>query len=94
MLDTSRHFYAVRTVLALIGAAVAVNLNVLHWNLVDDQSWPLPTPFGFIANASWSAQERYLMNGLSDSRIGQSRARRSINQSARRVLGQLLHAVE
>ena len=39
MLDVARHFHDASTVIALIGRAAALKLNVLHLHLTDDQGW-------------------------------------------------------
>lgn len=41
MIDTSRNFYSVESLLRQIDAMSMAKLNVFHWHLSDSQSWPL-----------------------------------------------------
>lgn len=41
MVDSSRHFLPVSTLLNVLDAMSADKLNVLHWHLTDAQSWPI-----------------------------------------------------
>ncbi|KAI9265556.1 glycoside hydrolase superfamily [Helicostylum pulchrum] len=41
LLDTSRQFYPVTSILRIIDAQVYNKMNVLHWHATDSQSWPL-----------------------------------------------------
>jgi hexosaminidase len=60
LVDTARHFLPPAALRALIDSMCFAKLNVLHWHVVDAQSWPL-------ASAAWprlwagafSARERY-----------------------------------
>ena len=40
MIDTARHFLNVKTILQHLEAMSYNKLNVLHWHIVDDQSFP------------------------------------------------------
>lgn len=41
MLDTSRHFLPLSTIVAHLDLMSFNKLNTLHLHIVDDQSWPL-----------------------------------------------------
>ena len=44
MLDTSRSYYSVKSILRTIDGCAASKLNVLHWHITDAQAWPLEIP--------------------------------------------------
>ena len=41
MIDSSRHFLPVRLILETIDAMMYNKLNILHWHIVDEDSFPL-----------------------------------------------------
>jgi hexosaminidase len=44
MLDTSRHYYNIGTILQTLDAMSYLKLNVFHFHIIDDESFPLVVP--------------------------------------------------
>jgi N-acetyl-beta-hexosaminidase len=60
MIDTSRHFLPVRSILRTLDAMSYSKLSVLHWHLVDRESFPLVLEsVPELSQGAWSAQEKY-----------------------------------
>lgn len=62
MLDTSRHFYSLDSILQLIDAMAVAKFNVFHWHIVDDDSFPLELKQSFpnlTFNGAFTAEEVY-----------------------------------
>lgn len=44
MLDTSRHYHPVDSILHLIDGLMYNRMSILHWHIVDEDSFPLEVP--------------------------------------------------
>ncbi|GLJ58201.1 hypothetical protein SUGI_1423300, partial [Cryptomeria japonica] len=62
LIDTSRHFQPLEIIKKVIDAMAYSKLNVLHWHIVDTQSFPLEIPsLPNLWNGAYSPSERYTM---------------------------------
>ena len=61
MIDTSRHFLPVASILHHLDAMSCTKMNLLHWHIVDSQSWPyVSTAFPQLAeHGSYGPAEVY-----------------------------------
>jgi hexosaminidase len=61
MIDSSRHFLPVRLIFETIDAMMYNKLNVLHWHIVDEDSFPLilDSHPEIARYASYSPEETY-----------------------------------
>ncbi|EFP91266.2 uncharacterized protein PGTG_17123 [Puccinia graminis f. sp. tritici CRL 75-36-700-3] len=61
LLDTSRNYYSIDSLKKTIKTMSAAKLNILHWHIVDSQSWPLQIPFHpqLADNGAYSEHETY-----------------------------------
>ncbi|XP_044508932.1 beta-hexosaminidase 1 [Mangifera indica] len=60
LLDTSRHYYPVDTIKQIIESMSYAKLNVLHWHIIDEESFPLEVPtYPNLWKGSYTKWERY-----------------------------------
>lgn len=66
-LDTSRHFIPVNVIKQVIESMSYAKLNVLHWHIIDEQSFPLEVPsYPDLWKGAYSKQERYTVEDAHD----------------------------
>ncbi|KAG6494167.1 hypothetical protein ZIOFF_049186 [Zingiber officinale] len=60
LIDTSRHYLPVNVIKQVIDAMSYAKLNVLHWHILDEESFPLEVPsYPNLWKGSYSKLERY-----------------------------------
>ena len=65
LLDTSRHFQPISFLQATIDALSYAKYNVLHWHVVDTQSFPFESlTYPKLWEGSYTKQERYTQNDI------------------------------
>lgn len=68
MLDTARHFFSTTYLMKLMDNLALAKFSVLHWHIVDDESFPLDLPSQptLAKNAAYSAKEVYSKQDVLD----------------------------
>jgi hexosaminidase len=65
LVDSARHFLPVWTLQEVIASMTYAKINVLHWHLVDSQSFPFDAPsLPLLSKGAYSAQERYTVEDV------------------------------
>ncbi|GMP22888.1 hypothetical protein CsSME_00000698 [Camellia sinensis var. sinensis] len=60
LLDTSRHFLPIDVIKKIIESMSYAKLNVLHWHIIDEQSFPLEIPsYPNLWSGAYTKWERY-----------------------------------
>ncbi|KAJ1673749.1 Glucosamine-6-phosphate isomerase (Glucosamine-6-phosphate deaminase) (GNPDA) (GlcN6P deaminase) [Spiromyces aspiralis] len=68
LFDTARNYYSVDAIKHTIDAMSYNKLNVLHWHIVDSQSWPVESKLHpqLADNGAYSPQDRYSYSDVKD----------------------------
>ena len=67
LIDSARHFLPVQTIKRMIDTLPMANFNVLHWHVVDAQSFPLDTPSSpEMYKGAFMPEEVYSMADITD----------------------------
>ncbi|KAK1286268.1 Beta-hexosaminidase 1 [Acorus calamus] len=67
LIDTSRHYLPVNTIKQVIESMSYAKLNVLHWHIIDEESFPLEIPsYPDLWNGSYTKRERFTIEDASE----------------------------
>ncbi|KAH9312869.1 hypothetical protein KI387_027904, partial [Taxus chinensis] len=67
LIDTSRHYQPVEIIKQIIDSMSYAKLNVLHWHIVDEESFPLEIPsYPGLWKGSYTGWERYTFDDARD----------------------------
>ncbi|XP_019151420.1 PREDICTED: beta-hexosaminidase 1 [Ipomoea nil] len=67
MLDTSRHYLPVEIIKQVIESMSYAKLNVLHWHIIDEQSFPIEVPtYPNLWKGAYTKMERYTVEDAYD----------------------------
>lgn len=66
MIDTARHYYPLPAIKQHLDAMAMVKMNVLHWHVVDSQSFPFVSPSlpTMAASGAWSPTHVYTVDDI------------------------------
>eukprot|EP01022_Parablepharisma_sp_SALTPOND_P008179 TRINITY_DN135332_c0_g1_i1.p1 TRINITY_DN135332_c0_g1~~TRINITY_DN135332_c0_g1_i1.p1 ORF type:complete len:554 (+),score=36.06 TRINITY_DN135332_c0_g1_i1:99-1760(+) len=68
MIDTSRHYLQISTLKRIMNGMMQAKLNVFHWHIVDDDSFPMQSKSvpGLAENASFSIEQIYTVEQIKE----------------------------
>ncbi|KAK6120677.1 hypothetical protein DH2020_045575 [Rehmannia glutinosa] len=67
MLDTSRHYLPIEVIKQVIESMSYAKLNVLHWHIIDEESFPLEVPtYPNLWKGAYTKWERYTIDDASE----------------------------
>lgn len=67
LLDTSRHYYPIDIIKQIIESMSYAKLNVLHWHIIDEESFPLEVPaYPKLWKGAYTKWERYTVEDAAD----------------------------
>lgn len=67
LIDTSRHYQPVEIIKQIIESMSYAKLNVLHWHIIDEESFPLEVPsYPKLWRGSYTRWERYTLGDARD----------------------------
>lgn len=67
LIDTSRHYQPVEIIKQIIESMSYAKLNVLHWHIIDEESFPLEVPsYPKLWKGSYTKWERYTLDDARD----------------------------
>ncbi|XP_042028092.1 beta-hexosaminidase 1-like [Salvia splendens] len=67
LIDTSRHYLPIEIMKQVIESMSYAKLNVLHWHIIDEQSFPLEVPsFPKLWKGAYTKWERYTIDDASE----------------------------
>lgn len=67
LLDSARHFEPVASIKHVIDSAAYAKLNVIHWHMVDTQSFPFESKtFPTLWNGAWAPSQRFTQADVRD----------------------------
>jgi len=65
LIDTDRHWLSRAALYDIVDSLTFAKLNVLHWHIVDWQSWPLESvAYPKLWTRAWSTRERYTLSDI------------------------------
>ncbi|KAK9684152.1 hypothetical protein RND81_10G190100 [Saponaria officinalis] len=67
LIDTSRHYLPTYVIKQIIDSMSYAKLNVLHWHIIDEESFPIETPtYPYLWKGAYSKWERYTVEDANE----------------------------